>query len=57
MDEVNACIDASSEGEVLVDRPKKDRNRIRVSGPFTVEAVQPAEESLDDDCLSVVNLK
>ena len=47
MDEVNACIAASSEGEELVDQPKIDRKRMRVSGPFTVEAVQPAEESLD----------
>ena len=47
MDEVNACIAASSEGEELVDQPEIDRKRMRVSGPFTVEAVQPAEESLD----------
>ena len=47
MDEVNACIAASSEGEELVDQPEVDRKRIRVSGPFTVEAVQPPEESLD----------
>ena len=47
MDEVNACIAASSEGEELVDQPEVDRKRMRVSGPFTVEAVQPAEESLD----------
>ncbi len=46
MDEVNACIDAASEGEELVDQPERDRSRMRVSGPFTVEAVQPAEESL-----------
>ena len=49
MDEVNECIAASSEGEELVDQPEVDRKRIRVSGPFTVEAVQPAEESLDAD--------
>ena len=30
----------------LVDQPKVDRKKLRVSGPFTVEAVQPAEESL-----------
>ena len=47
MDEVNACIAKSSEGEELVDQPEVDRKRTRVSGPFTVEAVQPAEESLD----------
>ena len=47
MDEVDACIAAASKGEELVDQPEVDRKRIRVSGPFTVEAVQPAEESLD----------
>ena len=47
MDEVNDCIAASSEGEELVDQPEIDTKRIRVSGPFTVEAVQPPEESLD----------
>ena len=49
MDEVNDCITKSSEGEELVDQPEVDRKRIRVSGPFTVEAVQPAEESLSVD--------
>ena len=47
MDEVNDCIAKSSEGEELVDQPEVDRRRTRVSGPFTAEAVQPAEESLD----------
>ena len=49
MDAVNACIAASSGGEELVDQPEVDRKKLRVSGPFTVEAVQPAEESLDVD--------
>ena len=49
MDEVNTCIAASSESEELVDKPVADSRYIRVSGPFTVEAVQPAEESLNDD--------
>ena len=48
MDEVNACIAASSQGEELVDQPEVDRKKLRVSGPFTVEAVQPPEESLID---------
>ena len=47
MDEINACIAASSEGEELVDQPEVDNKRMRVAGPFTVEAVQPPEESLD----------
>ena len=46
MDKVNECIAAASEGEELVDQPEVDRKRTRVSGPFTVEAVQPAAESL-----------
>ena len=49
MDDVNECIAAASEGEELVDQPEVDRKRIRVGGPFTVEAVQPPEESLDVD--------
>ncbi len=47
MDEVNKCIADSSDGEELVDQPEVDKKRIRVSGPFTVEAVQPPEEFLD----------
>ena len=46
MDEVNACIAANAEPEELVDQPEIVRNVVRVSGPFTVEAVQPAEVSL-----------
>lgn len=49
MDEVNACIAASAEQEELVDKPEFERNVVRVSGPFTMEAVMPAEESLEVD--------
>ena len=49
MDEVNACIAASAGSEELVDQPDVDRKKLRVSGPFTVEAVQPAEESIGED--------
>ena len=49
MEEVNGCIAAASDGEELVDQPEVDREKLRVSGPFTVEAVQPAEASLDAD--------
>ena len=49
MDEVNACIAANADQEVLVDQPEVERGITRVSGPFTVEAVQPAEESMDGD--------
>ena len=49
MDEVNACIAAASGGDELVDQPEVDRKKLRVSGPFTVEAVQPPEQSLDTE--------
>ena len=49
MDAVNATIAASAPSEVLVDQPNVVRNVLRVSGPFTVEGVQPAEETLDLD--------
>jgi adenine-specific DNA-methyltransferase len=48
MDEVNACIAANAEQEELVDQPEVVRGVVRVSGPFTVEAVQPPEMSLGD---------
>ena len=49
MDEVNACIVANSEQVVLVDQPEVQRGVVRVSGPFTIEAVHPPEESLVSD--------
>ena len=49
MDEVNACIAASAEQEELVDQPEVVRGVTRVSGPFTVEAVQPPEMTLGDN--------
>jgi adenine-specific DNA-methyltransferase len=48
IDEVNACIAANAEQEELVDQPEIRRGVVRVSGPFTVEAVQPPEMSLGD---------
>jgi adenine-specific DNA-methyltransferase len=48
MDEVNACIAANAEQEELVDKPDPGRGITRVSGPFTVEAVQPPEISVGD---------
>lgn len=47
MDEVNATIAASASQETLYDQPKVVPDILRVSGPFTVEGVQPAEETLD----------
>ncbi len=48
MDEVNACIAANAEQEELVDKPDVVRGVVRVTGPFTVEAVQPPEMSLGE---------
>lgn len=48
MDEVNACIAANADQEELVDQPEIIRGVTRVTGPFTVEAVQPPELSLGD---------
>lgn len=48
MDEVNDCISANAEPEELVDAPEVQKGIVRVSGPFTVEAVQPPEMSLGD---------
>ncbi len=48
MDEVNGCIAANAESEELVDQPEVVKNIVRVSGPFTVEAVQPPEVSLGE---------
>ncbi|MEZ4711090.1 MAG: DNA methyltransferase [Caldilineaceae bacterium] len=47
MDAVNAAIAASAPQETLVDRPQVVKGVVRVSGPFTVEGVQPAEERMD----------
>ena len=46
MEEVNTCIAANAEQRALVDQPEVLRGVVRVSGPFTVEAVHPPEELL-----------
>lgn len=48
MDEVDEAIAANAELEELVDQPEVVPDVVRVTGPFTVEAVMPAEESLDE---------
>ena len=48
MDAVNNCIAANAESETLVDKPEIVSNVVRVSGPFTVESVQPPEMSLGE---------
>ena len=47
-DEVDRAIADAAEPEDLLDQPRVVRGITRVSGPFTVEAVQPAETSLDE---------
>ena len=47
MDEVNIAIAASAPQEFLVDQPEVTSGILRVSGPFTVEGIQPVEEYLD----------
>jgi adenine-specific DNA-methyltransferase len=51
MDEVNAGIAANAKPEELVDQPEVVKGVVRVSGPFTVEGVMPAELSLDQEGL------
>ena len=51
MDDIEACISANSESELLVDQPLVAKNVVRVSGPFTVEGVIPEELSLGEDGL------
>jgi adenine-specific DNA-methyltransferase len=55
MDEVDAAIAANAEPEELVDQPEIVPGVVRVSGPFTVEAVMPAEESLDDSLIETID--
>jgi adenine-specific DNA-methyltransferase len=46
MDAVNEAIAANATPEELVDKPRVRKNVVRVSGPFTMEAVMPAEMTL-----------
>jgi len=46
---MDASIDAHAEQETLYDKPEKDKTRLRITGPFSVEAVPaPTVLSLDD---------
>ncbi len=49
MDKVNTVITASAPQEQLVDQPNILSGIVRVSGPFTVEGVQPVEETLEPE--------
>lgn len=46
IDDVNGCIAANAAEEELVDQPEVVKGITRVSGPFTMEAVQPPEQSI-----------
>jgi len=47
MDEVNDAVSKNAEPEELVDKPEVAKGVVLVSGPFTMEAVMPAEEGLE----------
>ncbi len=40
-DEIDAAVTRHGESELLYDKPFKDENIVRVSGPFTVESLSP----------------
>jgi len=45
-EEIEAIIQANAPQETLYDQPEVDGKRIRVSGPFTVEAIPPPVEQI-----------
>jgi len=47
--QMDASIAAHADREILYDRPQVDKNKVRVTGPFTVEATPfPTVQSLDE---------
>jgi adenine-specific DNA-methyltransferase len=44
-----------SEQEILYDQPYEDKDRVRVSGPFTVESLSPHRVSDEQEMLSTEN--
>jgi adenine-specific DNA-methyltransferase len=40
-EEIDEAIMRHADMEMLYDQPYEDRNRIRVTGPFTVESLSP----------------
>ncbi len=46
--DVNSCIDGNAPREDLVNQPEVDPSILRVSGPFSVESIQPPEVSLGE---------
>lgn len=52
--EMDRAIVSHSQSETLYDKPEVDRNRLRITGPFSVEAVPaPTVLSLDETALPV----
>jgi adenine-specific DNA-methyltransferase len=47
--EIDAAIARHAETETLFDKPYEDRNRLRVTGPFTVESLSPHRTISVDD--------
>lgn len=48
-EQIDASISHYADQETLYDQPQSDKSRVRVTGPFTVEAVPaPSVQSLDD---------
>ncbi len=51
MDDVDTCISANADQEMLVDQPEVVAGVVRVTGPFTVEGVMPEELNIGDEGL------
>src|SRR5581483_1767655 len=48
-EQIDAAISRNADQEILYDQPYADNSRVRVTGPFTVEAVPaPSVQALDD---------
>ncbi len=48
-EQIDTIIARGADQETLYDQPSLDKNRVRITGPFTVEAVPaPTVKSLDD---------
>ena len=45
--EIDRIIQEDAPQETLYDQPEEDRNAVRVSGPFTVEAIPPPVQDVD----------
>lgn len=56
-EQLREIITAGSEKEQLYDKPIVDSNKIRVSGPFTVESLSPHRAHTDESLLSKAELQ